>query len=366
MSFAKLKNSDQIAENEIAKKFCAEFCSASSSLKYVLGRNIYAESVAKHVNVDGFIDDYTRDSQYLGAPVVKMADVPKDALVLNVAGGSPLSAKNRLDKADLRNLDYFSFYRNSGLSLTQIRFNEDFGDEFSANEKRYEWIYERLNDEESRQAFLKLVSFRRTYDIKHLEGFSWREDVQYFEDFLHLQAEGETFIDVGGFNGFTTLEFIKRCPQFNAAHVFEPEPANYQNCLSALGAYNNVRVHNVGLSGAKATLKIDAMGSASTVSQHGTVTIEVDKLDNLLKEAPTFIKIDIEGEELSALQGARQTIIEHHPRLAISVYHKPGDFWRIPELILSIRNDYEVYLRHYTECIYETVMFFIPNSKSRS
>ena len=30
-------------------------------------------------------------------------------------------------------------------------------------------------------------------------------------------------------------------------------------------------------------------------------------------------------------------------------------------MVLSIRSDYKIYLRHYTEGIYETVMYFIPS-----
>jgi hypothetical protein len=90
------------------------------------------------------------------------------------------------------------------------------------------------------------------------------------------------------------------------------------------------------------------------------LTIEVDRLDDVLDEAPTLIKIDIEGEEAAAIEGARRTIAAHHPRLAICVYHRAGDFWRIPRQVLAIRDDYDIYLRHYTESIYETVMFFMP------
>jgi hypothetical protein len=86
--------------------------------------------------------------------------------------------------------------------------------------------------------------------------------------------------------------------------------------------------------------------------------------DVLLKaytpEYGDFIKMDLEGWELKALQGAVRHIREDHPKLAIAVYHHPSDFWRIPEFILSIRDDYDLYLRHYTEGWSETVMYFVP------
>lgn len=360
MSSLILDNPNRGAAEAAAYQFCSDFCSNASDPKYILGRNLYAASVAKHIKIDGFVDDYTSDNGYLGCPVIKLADVPKNALVLNVAGGRPLSARRRLDEAGLRNLDYFAFYKLSGFPLTPMRFNEGFEEEFNANKENYAWIYGLFCDENSRHIFKKLVSFRLDYDIEHLAGFTWREDVQYFENFLSLRTEGETFIDIGGYNGYTSLEFIKRCPGYKSIHIFEPVPNNYQYCLESLHGIRDVHIYNTGLFRNKATLKLDMQGSASRVSQDGTVAILVDRLDDVLSAVPTFIKMDIEGEEIAALEGARHTILAYHPRLAISVYHRPGDFWKIPQLILSIREDYDVCVRHYTECIYETVMFFIP------
>ncbi|ATB64084.1 FkbM family methyltransferase [Pseudomonas mosselii] len=363
MNFQTLVNPKAAAQDEVAREFCEVFFGPGACKRYVLGRNIYAASVAKHVEVDAFIDDYCTESSYLGKPVVKLADVPMDALVLNVAGGRPLSARQRLDDAGLQNLDYFSAYRNAGLPLAQMRFNEGFRDEYQANQEKYAWVYDLLKDEESRTVFAKLVSFRFDYDISHLEGFTYREHLQYFEDLLALKPDGETFLDVGGFDGFTSEEFIKHCPGYKAIHVFEPEASNRERCLERLAGREHVQIHPIGLSDSAKELRFDVQGSASTVSEHGTVVINVDKLDNVLKGvAPTLIKIDIEGGESDALAGARETIATYQPRLAISVYHVPGDFWRIPEQILAIRGDYEIYLRHYTECIYETVMFFIPKA----
>ena len=36
-------------------------------------------------------------------------------------------------------------------------------------------------------------------------------------------------------------------------------------------------------------------------------------------------------------------------------------FWKILEQVLAIRDDYDIYMRHYTEGTNETVIFFIPN-----
>jgi FkbM family methyltransferase len=348
---------------ESSLEFCDKFLNNTNAPKYVLGRNIYSEALCKLLKVDGIVDDYTQEISCYNLPIVRISGVPSDAFVINASGGRPLSAKHKLDTAGVRNLDYFAFYKITGLELPEIKFNEGFEKDFLDNRQKYAWIYDLLSDYESKKTFEKLTSFRFDYDIAHLDGFTQREDVQYFEDFLNLKETGETFVDVGAFDGFTSAEFIKRCPVYSEIFAFEPDATNFKKCTDKLRSYERVQCLPLGLSNRKDSLRFDVSGSASKISDHGTVSIDVDRLDDLLTCNPTFIKMDIEGGEPAAIEGASKTILRSHPRLAISVYHGAGDFWRIPEQVLSIRADYDIKLRHYTECIYETVMFFLPNKK---
>jgi hypothetical protein len=72
--------------------------------------------------------------------------------------------------------------------------------------------------------------------------------------------------------------------------------------------------------------------------------------------------MDIEGAEQKALIGAKNIIKKFKPKMAISIYHSPFDLFKIPEIIFNIagKDTYNIYVRHYTESIYETIMFFIP------
>lgn len=73
-----------------------------------------------------------------------------------------------------------------------------------------------------------------------------------------------------------------------------------------------------------------------------------------------FIKMDIEGAEVKALQGAKNTIEKFHPTLAISLYHKPDDFVTIPKLIAELNPKYDFYLDHHTIHFWETVLYCVP------
>lgn len=72
-------------------------------------------------------------------------------------------------------------------------------------------------------------------------------------------------------------------------------------------------------------------GGASAIDDFGEDVIRVKKIDDVVgDEGCTFIKMDIEGSELKALEGAKETIKKFHPRLAISIYHRPEDIFEIP------------------------------------
>lgn len=111
-------------------------------------------------------------------------------------------------------------------------------------------------------------------------------------------------------------------------------------------------------------------GPSSRVGEAGkysgsTNTLSIDDLtENVIKGPVNFIKMDIEGAEVPALEGARKTIEKYGPQLAISVYHKPDDLYTIPKLIKGIRGDYKFYLDYYTSVGYEIVLYAVLNQQA--
>ena len=82
--------------------------------------------------------------------------------------------------------------------------------------------------------------------------------------------------------------------------------------------------------------------------QEGTEQIVITSLDffvrkNKIKKID-FIKMDIEGFEENALNGAKETIKRDKPILYLSAYHKPEDKKLLPRLIKYIRADYQIKL----------------------
>lgn len=83
--------------------------------------------------------------------------------------------------------------------------------------------------------------------------------------------------------------------------------------------------------------------------------------DVLADQRVTFLKMDIEGAEMEALRGAEHIIRAQAPKLAISVYHRRDDVWKIPMLLLSYQPAYRFYLRVYSFTGNDTVLYAIPS-----
>jgi FkbM family methyltransferase len=346
-----------------AQQLCEAFLTAPSSKRFIFGRNVYAAAVVSRLDVAAIVDDFTEEPQFSGVPIVRGSDIPADAIVLAASGGRPLTARLMLESRGVKQLDYFSLLKWSGLDLPEAVFNEGFRTEVESNPGRVDWLFQILADEESRESLRRVLSFRWSYDLDCLNGFEDREKFQYFEPFLDLGHGAHVFVDVGGFDGFTSEEFIKKSPDYKAVYVFEPETGNRAKCEERLSKYPGVTVLPFGAADRNTTLRFATDGSASSIRADGGTEITVRRIDDVVHDAPTFIKMDIEGAELSAIEGARRTIVEYKPALALCVYHRPTDFWEIPQAILAMVPDYDVYVRHYTESIYETVMYFIPRGR---
>jgi len=191
---------------------------------------------------------------------------------------------------------------------------------------------------------------------------------QYFDLPYFKPQENEFFIDVGGYDGFTTKSFFQwlrnneqnRTEQNSNSVLFDPSPIQYDVCKDNLQGYNNVKIVNKGLWHKSETLKFHKDNGGSSITPDGEETIETVSLDEYLKDEKkqvTFIKMDIEGAELNALKGAERIIREQKPKLAICIYHKPEDVWEIPNLLLDFVPDYRFYIRHYSLWNVETVLY---------
>lgn len=170
------------------------------------------------------------------------------------------------------------------------------------------------------------------------------------------------FIDCGAYVGDTIENFRRLGHHFAEVAAFEPDPTHYPK-LSRVLASERAALFPCGAWNCMELLRFVANDAASHISGHGDIVIQAVALDDALPGfAPNFIKMDIEGAESQALDGARKMVSAHRPRLAISAYHRPRDLW---DLLLKVRSwnlDYSFYLRNHSHNGFDTVLYALPES----
>ena len=353
---------DKINDNPEKKKLINKIDTFDSI--YCYGFNNSTIELLNHFSIKGIIDDFGSINNYLNIPIFLSNDkeIDKNSLIISCSLSMyPKSTIVKLRSNNFKNIvSVLDISKYSNINL-EIPFMSNAKKDLELNIDYYEKVYSKLKEFKSKQVFKDIVNFRNNFDLSYMKDYKVDEMGQYFEDFLDLQ-EGEVFVDAGGFDGQTSIQFIKHCPKYKSIYIFEPDSDNLDLAKNNLVNFKNVNFISKGLSNQKDTLRFDTgSGSASSISENGSIEIEVDTLDNLVKEKVSFIKMDIEGAEGLAIEGMKNHILNDHPKMAISVYHKVDDFWKIPEQIFAIRDDYNIYMRHYTEGTDETIMFFIPN-----
>lgn len=351
---------NDLDHNALVDEFIAD---SAAGRRYLLGRNEHSTEVMKTIDIEGVIDDFAEAGmRWHGKPVLKTEQVPDNAIIVNCAMcTAPVSAAKQLKKietASVLPLADLCRYQPDRFQLPE--FISSTRKEVTNNLSAWKNIAKTFNDEESRRTLDNLLYYRLTGDYSSMLSYSVRPQQQYFEPFLGL-SEGIVFVDAGGFDGDTTEQFCKRYPQYKHVYLFEPSAKNLAKARQRLAHFRDITFIDEGLSDHQGVLAFSAeAGSAAAVAENGCYQIQVTTLDQRVDEKVSFIKMDLEGWELHALQGATRHIMEEKSLLAIAVYHEAADFRKIFEYVTALHSDYRVYLRHYTEGWSETVMYFVP------
>lgn len=246
----------------------------------------------------------------------------------------------------------FSFTKPEDYSIDAIRSKirqvvNSLGDEKSA-----EVLYRRIQDFVYFTDALSMPNY--FYDVY--------EPNQYFvKDLISFSAD-DVLVDCGAYNGDTLQDFLRLDYPFAKYISYELSKNNCEKIIEFSRGYTGegqLHIVNAGVGAANEDIYYDENISSTTYSSSGTKGKLVRLSDDLCKENVTFIKMDIEGAEMSALKGADELIVRCKPKLAICVYHKLEDLWEIPLYIISLSKDYKLYLRQHTPLYLETVCYAV-------
>lgn len=175
-------------------------------------------------------------------------------------------------------------------------------------------------------------------------------------------------LDVGACFGDTALFFAHDVGESGRVHTFDPMPKHCEIIRENLGMNvplaKRITLHPYGLSDAISEVQ-PLRGGIDPGARVGD-DLPTRTLDSLNLTHVDFIKMDIEGSELAALKGGEKLIRQSRPKLAISLYHRPEDFFTIPLWLDSLGCGYRFHLDHYSIHHEETVLYAAVADTERS
>jgi len=169
----------------------------------------------------------------------------------------------------------------------------------------------------------------------------------------HVKA-GDVVFDVGAHFGFFSYYAVQNGAK--EVYAFEPNPYVFEILKKNAELWSErIKPNQLALSSQNGEVVLfipdNILSGWATVLQNRlnnykkSVKVKTTTIDEFVKdneiERVDFIKIDTEGAEREIIKGAKETIREFKPKMAIAAYHLPDDKKVIPELVLSIRDDYK-------------------------
>lgn len=211
------------------------------------------------------------------------------------------------------------------------------------------WLYKELADYRSKKVLYGILRCWITFEFEEKNKIKENNFADYFDFDLISCSEDEVFVDLGAYNGDSVCSYIDNFGNYKRIYCYEITPASMEEMKEKLKGHRDIIYRNVGVGKKKGEMYLDEpekVDSANRLKQTGKQKVEMVTLDEDIKEKITFIKMDIEGCELEAIEGAERHIREERPKLAICTYHNNHHIWEIPRKLKEYRPDYKLYMRY--------------------
>lgn len=166
--------------------------------------------------------------------------------------------------------------------------------------------------------------------IFHLKESYTKELIGYEKHYAI--REGDVVVDAGAYTGHFTVYAAKKVGPRGKVISFEADSSIYRLLEENVKLNNltNVTLINKGVWSSEAELKFDSRGTGSHIvdgesADRAIKSIQTVSLDQALEELGIshvdLIKMDIEGAEIEAVNGARRLMEQPGVHFAIASYH---------------------------------------------
>lgn len=339
----------------LGKKLKASLEEAGISVKGLIDRRAVAlrEQGVDALTLEEMAAVPKEESVVILSALFSLEDEPALREVLQTAGFPLVVALHELD---WRSFDSASFCRNIFIG------DYDIERDFAGDEEAVLAAYALWQTEAERFFYMTQIEayLRRDFSI-FPDPLPLR--LQYAAHDVPEKADMHFFVDCGAFDGDTLRALSAAGRKIRDYLAFEPQQelgARIRASAEAL-AIPRAMIVPCGISSKVQQIRFGTAEEGKSAVKRdaaGENVIQCTALDTMLAGTPpTFIKMDIEGMEIEALRGAQKLIREHHPQLAICVYHDMSHIWRIPLLLREFYGGYRFYLRNYQYMGLETVVY---------
>ncbi|MEQ8036659.1 FkbM family methyltransferase [Xanthomonas arboricola] len=341
--------------------------------------NIYGSKIVQHAgHVIAAVDDQRSDSDTVhGVPrwssrqfIEQAAQHPQAlAIDFSYSPGESGLARELCDQAGIERVDACLAVAHCGL-LAVYEPAQVYRQRTLLRLEEFLRFADRLDDEFSIFTLYSNLLFRLTYDSSLLLG-CWATPIsEYFSEYADTSTfqlgTREHFCDGGAFQGPIVHKFLEASRhRYESITAFEPDNINFQKLEGVASALplppHDFRAIKKAISNEHTTLRFEETGTVSShVSPDGGISVATTRLDDELEKL-TLLKLDIEGFEARALEGASHLIRTQRPRMAICVYHYAQDLLDIVEQLDKLVDGYHFRLRqHSPGHYYDLVLYASP------
>lgn len=318
------------------------------------------------INIEGIIDPKKIGSTIDGLDVIDVSDIATDSIVLISVLNNFVSIEQVVKALNQHGIENVLtppevFFKLGQLGIDSewywLSTNKQYVEELSRKSRE---LLTPILDDFSNETLEIILKYRcsGTIDETHVQEI----DLQYYDTGIKNFWSGSvTLLDGGAFDGDTILSATKFNVNLKKVMAFEPDPTNYRKLQSNLSAFGfKVETYNAGLSAinGEASFTFTSSTGSSLSEDSGQPNTRLICFDSLAPNNEiSHIKLDVEGSEADALIGMRKSIKLFNPDMAISVYHKPEDIYRIPKLVMDLGNYNKFSLRNYAHQSFETIFY---------
>lgn len=225
-------------------------------------------------------------------------------------------------------------------------------------------------DDLSRAHYLRFAAWRLAREEWDIPAAPVTTGDRFFiPEILGALRPGERILDGGAHHGELVPRFFEASGgAMERLWAVEPDPGSLSQMKAASESWpvdlrSRVTILDAVLSDRPGPVRFHpGLGYASQIAPTGDLKRDATTIDTLGLE-PTIVKLHLEGGELDALKGARQTIARHRPILMATVYHDAAGLIATPLFLMRTLENYAVVFRSHGFCGTGAVLYAIPKER---